>query len=185
MEELQARFDRLEALLSDRAFLENRGLSNEVGLHVFAYPPEEEEAVTDLLRQLGAKQGTPFRIVECDLYRIFLDICEEKRILDKIPDMEARRGREALREQLQRIATPQLFVRHMEYAPHQPGDVLVITGVGRVYPFTRAHSILENLQHLFRDIPVVLFYPGVYNGQSLHLFDKFQEANYYRAFNMI
>ena len=63
--------------------------------------------------------------------------------------------------------------------------ILLITGVGKVYPFMRSHNILDNLQHIFSDIPVVLLYPGTYNGQELSLFDEFQDGNYYRAFNMI
>ena len=68
---------------------------------------------------------------------------------------------------------------------HKHGDILLITGVGKVYPFMRSHNILDNLQHIFSDIPVVLLYPGTYNGQELSLFDEFQDGNYYRAFNMI
>ena len=32
----------------------------------------------------------------------------------------------------------------MKYEPHQYGDVLVISGVGKVYPFMRSHKILDN-----------------------------------------
>ncbi|MBR4319955.1 MAG: DUF1788 domain-containing protein, partial [Oscillospiraceae bacterium] len=42
-----------------------------------------------------------------------------------------------------------------------------------------------NIQHIFSDIPVVMLYPGAYNGQALSLFDEFNDGNYYRAFNMI
>ena len=77
-------------------------------------------------------------------------------------------------------------MRTMDYTPHQPGgDVLLITGVGQVYPFVRAHSILENAQNVFEDIPVVLMYPGRYDGQHLHLFDRINDGNYYRAFNIL
>ena len=49
----------------------------------------------------------------------------------------------------------------------------------------RSHNILNNLQHVFDDVPVVLFYPGDYNGQTLTLFEAFMDDNYYRAFNLI
>ena len=74
----------------------------------------------------------------------------------------------------------------MDYSPHKPGrDILLITGVGQVYPFVRAHSVLENAQSLFEDIPVVLMYPGRYDGQQLHLFDRISDGNDYRAFNIL
>ena len=77
------------------------------------------------------------------------------------------------------------YLCKMQYEPHQRGDVLFLTGVGKVYPFMRAHNMLERMQQPFSDIPIVMFYPGEYNGQSLILFDKFHDANCYRAFNLL
>ena len=128
---------------------------------------------------------TPFRIVRFDLYDIMLKICREKRILDRIPQMEAQRGQDFIKKQIQKLAPPEAYVEHMKYEPHQRGDVVFITGVGRVYPYMRSHNVLNNLQHVFDDIPVVLFYPGEYTGQSLTLFGKFFDDHYYRAFNLI
>ena len=88
-------------------------------------------------------------------------------------------------EQLQKVATPEAFVEKMKYEPHEYGDVLLITGVGKVYPFMRSHNILDNIQYLFSDIPVLMLYPGTFNGQDLGLFGKFLDGHYYRAFNLI
>ena len=33
----------------------------------------------------------------------------------------------------------------MKYEPHLKGDVLLITGIGKVYPFMRSHKILDNI----------------------------------------
>lgn len=117
---------------------------------------------------------------------MLLQICESKKILDKIPQLEERRGSDALLTRLQRVATPERYVEQMNYGGHNPGrDVLLITGVGQVYPFMRAHSVLENAQHVFDDVPVVLMYPGRYDGQHLHLFNRIDDGNYYRAFNIL
>ena len=83
------------------------------------------------------------------------------------------------------MATPEAYIDKMKSQPPQPGDVVIITGIGRVYPYMRSHNILNNLQHVFDDIPVVLFYPGEYTGQSLTLFNEFADENYYRAFNLL
>ena len=71
-----------------RCFLSNKGLSNEVGIHVFCYDPKEEMLVSSFFSDLIQGENQPFRLKECDLYRIFLQICEEKRILKSIPAME-------------------------------------------------------------------------------------------------
>lgn len=183
MSEIRKNLDTVKERFSDEVFLSNKGLSNEVGIHVYCYKPHEEMIVREYFSNLKEKSDLPFRLIECDLYKIFLQICEEKRILKTIPAMEKRKGPEGLLKQLQKIASPEVFVQHMQYEPHQHGDILLITGVGKVYPFMRSHNILDNIQHLFSDIPVVMLYPGKFNGQELSLFDEFHEGNYYRAFN--
>ena len=187
--DLDRDFDRLRARLCDGEFLHNRGLGNEVGFFVFPYDAAQELDVrrrtADLVGESAAGK-LPCRIIERNLWQVLLGICEDKGILGKVPGLEARRGSAALLDRLQKIATPEAYVRKMDYEGHEPGrDVFMITGVGMVYPFVRAHSVLENAQHVFEDIPVVLMYPGRYDGQQLHLFDRISDGNYYRAFNIL
>ena len=186
---LEEDFARLRAKLSDPMFLANKGIGNEVGFFVFPYDASREDEVrarTDDLVRFSDEGKLPCRIVRRDLWDVFLQICEQRRILDKIPDLEHRRGSRALLDRLQKIATPEAFVRAMDYQPHESGrDVLLVTGVGKVYPIVRAHSILENAQHVFADVPVVLLYPGKYDGAQLHLFNSINDGNYYRAFNLL
>lgn len=176
---------RVSARLSEPSFLANKGLSNEVGIHVFCYEPKDELTVRAYFESLKKQNDVPYKLIERDLYKIFLSICEEKRILKSIPNMEERKGKDYLQEQLQKVATPEAFVEKMKYEPHQYGDVLLITGVGKVYPFMRSHKILDNIQHVFADIPVVMLYPGTFDGQNLDLFGQFLDGHYYRAFNLL
>lgn len=177
--------DKISLRLSEESFLTNRGLSNEVGIHIFCYNPEDELAVREYFENLKEDTSAAYRLIECDLYKIFLEICEEKHILKSIPNMEERKGKEYLVEQLQKVATPEAFVKKMQYEPHKTGDILLITGVGKVYPFMRSHKILDNIQHIFADIPVLMLYPGTFDGQNLDLFGKFLDGHYYRAFNLL
>lgn len=193
----QAAFDErariFEERLSDQDFLGNRGLGNEVGIHVFCYDPAFELQARKLFARLerSAEQGQlPCRIIKRNLYDILIEICEQKRILDAIPKQEAKRGADAQVKQLQKVVTPELFAQALDHGDQQPGDVLLITGVGEVYPVLRAHVLLDNLQHLFSDIPVVLAYPGNYDGQSFSLFSGVKssglaDGNYYRAFDLV
>lgn len=181
------RLDLLREKMRDEAFLSNRGLSNEVGLYVFAYSPQEEMIVRSFIEQCkqSVDENNHGRIFVYDLYEILLDICRKRRILDRISQMEAQRGTDFLIKQLQRVAPPEAYVERMKYAHHQAGNVVMLTGVGRVFPYMRSHNILNNLQHVFDDIPVILFYPGEYNGQTLTLFHQFMDDHYYRAFNLV
>ena len=185
MSNIIQQLNEIKGRFSDEVFLSNKGLSNEVGIHVFCYAPKDEMIVRSFFADLINAGGQPFRLIKCDLYKIFLQICKEKRILKSIPNMEKKKGSEGLLKQLQKAVSPEAFVEKMKYEPHEHGDILLITGVGKVYPFMRSHNILDNIQHIFSDIPVVMLYPGAYDGQTLSLFDEFNDGNYYRAFNMI
>lgn len=178
--------DRIKGRISDPDFLNNKGLSNEVGIHVFCYDAGDELIVQDYIHRLKSEANTPYRIVECDLYEIFLQLLEEKRVLKNVAGLEVKKGKDYLLAQLQKVATPNELLARMDYPDHEKGrDVLFMTGVGKVFPFMRAHKMLDSMQHVFADIPVVMFYPGSFNGQELSLFSEFDDGNYYRAFNLL
>ena len=70
------------------------------------------------------------------------------------------------------------------YPPSEYG-LLVINGVGSAYPLIRTHNLLNNLQPFMGQTPLVVFYPGLYDGQSLKLFGQLGEKPYYRAFRLV
>lgn len=183
---IKQQLDRIKDRISNPDFLANKGLSNEVGIHVFCYEPKDEIVVQEYISMLKNESNTPYHIVECDLYEIFMSLLEDKRVLRSVDSLESRKGKDYLLAQLQKIATPQAILSKMEYEPHQKGkDVLFMTGIGKIHPFMRSHKMLDSMQHLFADIPIVMFYPGTFNGQNLSLFNEFLDGNYYRAFSLL
>ena len=93
MGDVFSNLNRVSARLSEEAFLTNKGLSNEVGIHVFCYDPKDELTVRAYFDGLKEKEDVPYRLIERDLYKIFLEICEEKRILKSIPNMEEKKAK--------------------------------------------------------------------------------------------
>jgi hypothetical protein len=182
---INERLDQVRALIQKPDFLESKGLSNEVNIRIFCYDAKDEMAVRNFVSQVKANQTLNCRLIECNLYQTFLSICDDKRIIKNIPGMEERKGRHFLLEQMHSIATEAAFIEKMQYEPHMPGDVLMLTGIGEVFPFMRIHSLLEALQPHFSDIPILVLYPGVFDGYRVKLFDKIQPNDYYRAFNVI
>ena len=185
MESVLDRLSSLEKNFTNEQFLTNRGLSNEVGIYIFAYDPKDEMAVQEFVKQQKKRSNKSYRIIEFDLYKSFMEICDERKITKSIPSMQERKGSEYLKEQLKKVASPEAFAKKMEYEPHQYGDIIIITGVGAIYPFLRVHTFLESIQHMFEDVPVIVMYPGRYDGQTLVLFNKFFDANHYRSFAIV
>ena len=87
-EEFQHRAQALRDRLSDPGFLNNKGLGNEVSIYTFCYDaalePEARDPATRCISD--AELGVlPYNIHAFNLYDTLLGICEERRILDKIP----------------------------------------------------------------------------------------------------
>ena len=182
---LMERLDSLRSLIVSPEFLEGKGLSNEVNIRIFCYDPKDEMAVRCFTNKLVTEADLPCNIREYNLYRVFLSICDDKRITDRVPDQEKKKGKKFVLEQMKRIACNTAFVTKMQYEPHQVGDVILITGVGAAFPFIRVHALLEAMQPHFSDVPILVMYPGSFDGRNVKLFDKLKANPYYRAFNEI
>lgn len=182
---IEERLDKVRELIQDDDFLEGKGLSNEVNIRIFCYEPEDEMAVRHFIAQVKTDQSLCCHLVERNLFGIFLAICDDMAITDSISEMEAQDGSRYLLEQLHSAIGDTDFVQRINYAPHNQGDVLLLTGVGEVFPFMRIHVLLEALQPHFPGIPILVMYPGTFDGHHVKLFNRLQPNDYYRAFNVI
>lgn len=189
--EFNERLDKIWSRISDEDFLANRGVANEVRYYVFDYEPCDEMIIREKIKALK-KQNNPeldgFQIIEFDLYDMIIEILEEKGYLDKCIKFEEQKGMEylytAVTKMLRLTNDDNLIVnRIVENTPNNA--VVFLTGVGKVFPFVRSHNVMNNLHQVLDNVPVVMFYPGTWNGQSLNLFGTITDGNYYRAFPLI
>lgn len=186
MSELNERLDKLRLLIQDKDFLEGRGLSNEVNIRIFCYDPSEEMKVKHYISQITTDQTLDTHIVEYNFYNIFLDICQELDILDSIPEMEESEGSDFTLEQIHSaVGEDDFIIKMQEISNHNSGDVMLITGIGDVFPFMRVHKMLEAMQPHFTNIPILVMYPGTFDGNNVKLFDKLKPNPYYRAFSVV
>lgn len=187
MRNIEEKFELAHKRFEDPNFLSNKGLGNEVGIHVFQYDPEDELKVRAFIKQVKSwEHHKPYRIIHFDLYEVFLEICNKFDVLEDNKDNEELIGSIELLKDFGTVIGPKEYIKIIDkekFVPNQ--DIVILSGIGRVYPMMRAHLILNNIHHIFTEVPVVLFYPGQYDGQSLTLFGKFFEDNYYRAFSLI
>lgn len=187
MSVLKERLDKLRELVQTSDFLEGKGLSNEVNIRIFCYDPSDEMTVQHFVSQITTDQTMNCHLIECNLYRIFLDICDELDIMDSIPEMEESDGSAFMLEQLHSAVGENEFIAKMQEAigAADTGDVILLTGVGDVFPFMRVHKMLEAMQPYFSEVPILVMYPGTFDGSSVKLFDKLTPNPYYRAFNVL
>lgn len=185
MQDLKKRLDSLKKILEEKDFLEGKGLSNEVNIRFFCYKSQEEMIVRYFIEKISEDLDLKCNLKIINLYHIFIDICKDMDILDASPDMEKEDGSKYLLEQLHTAISEKDFIDKIDYESKSIGDVIMITGVGEAFPFIRVHSLLEAMQPYFGEIPIIVMYPGKFDGTTVRLFDELKPNSYYRAFNII
>lgn len=191
MDTIQARLDKVEQAIEKPSFRENKGLGNEVGYYVFDYPADQEMAVRERVEYIREKKKNApdgFQVVVIDLYQIIIDMLKAKGYLEKCFEFEKDKGFDRVSRSISNVlrftATDSLIVKHIkENTPENA--VIFLIGVGKCYPILRSHTVLNNLHQVIDNVPVVMFYPGKYDGQELVLFSEIKDDNYYRAFKLV
>lgn len=185
MDDIKQRLDHLRRFIQESDFIESKGLSNEVNIRIFCYDSKDEMIVKHFIEQIITDTTLACNIIERNLYKVFLECCTDIDILDAIPEMEEAEGSEYILEQLRTAIGVNEFVEKIQYSPHKSGDVFMLTGAGDVFPFMRVHSLLEALQPHFTGVPILVMYPGEFDGYHLKLFNQLNPNDYYRAFNLV
>lgn len=188
---LNERFVDLEDRMISVASLTRYGTANDMKFYIFDYAPEDELLIRIEVQKLKSRNTD---IVEFDLYEMMLNIIEEEGYLDDIQRMEVKYEKELLlREVFQPLLSLEeddnIFLDKFKIGvPDDGKSIVLITGVGKAFPVIRSHTILNNLQSIFRNNPVVMMYPGRYeikNAMTLRLFERIDDDNYYRAFPLV
>lgn len=187
---LEERLNQILPRITSRDFLDSKGLGNEIGFWIFDYPPDREMDVRGFLSgtvvpTLG-KQIPTIRCATVDLLALVTQLLEDRKLLHKAIAMQQAKGNEgtlsALRSVLKEDKLAQKIATQHDI---QSLDLLVLTGVGAVYPLVRTHTLLSALHPIMGNTPLLMFFPGRYDGYSLRLFNILAEDHYYRAFRLV
>ncbi len=188
---LNERFNELEDRMQSVESLTRYGTANDMKFYIFDYNPKDEYAVRKEIKKLKEHNQN---IIEFDLYEMMLEIIEKQGYTEDVIRAETEYDKEHL---LSEIFQPILsveesnneFLEMFKLRAYDDGSkIILITGVGKAYPVIRSHTILNNLQSIFRKNPVVMMYPGRYETKqkmTLRLFDRLDDDNYYRAFPLV
>lgn len=193
MKDINTRLSQIKEKITDKHFRENKGLGNEIGFYIFDYDPEYEILVREYIKTLKKEVKRDYNdinIKEFDLYDLMIKILDEKGYLEKNFKMEEKKNSEHVfnaTSKTLRLISQGSDNRIVQYIKEntEPNDIVFLTGVGKVWPIIRSHTVLNNLHRAVDHVPVVLFFPGTYNGQSLVLFNEIKDDNYYRAFQLV
>ena len=184
--DLNKEFEELKEYLVSEKFLQGVGVGNDLNLHIYAYNPKDEIEIRWRVNQLEKylKDKKSLNIKSFDLYDMFIEILENDDLIDKVIEMETEEGKEETLHDVTTFVDTEMYIDKIKPELSHV-DLVFITGIGKVYPFMRAHNILNNLHSIIGKIPLVMFYPGKYTGQDFTLFGEIDDDNYYRAFPLV
>jgi hypothetical protein len=184
--------DRLNEILpkiTSDDFLSSRGLGNEIAFYIFDYPPQQELRVRNhvrfLLEQIP-RHKPDLRVGHVNLFDLVIDHLKDRKLLERSFQMQREKGdaalEKALNSPLKAEKLAQIFVDCVHPTEQ---DLVLVTGVGSVWPLVRTHTLLSNLHPVMKSTPLVMFYPGKYDGQTIQPFGWIKSKNYYRAFRLV
>ena len=127
-------------------------------LYTFQLPKEEPTEDTNILELTAIGKGIKSIINDTNFDTLYIYI------------------REKLNDDLCELVSVQLDSKC---------NIVFLTGVGKAWPIIRSHTILNNLHRIVEKQPLIMFFPGTYDGGSLMLFNYLKDDNYYRAFQLI
>lgn len=184
------RITELKLQLSSVNNLNKNKTAGDLKFYIFDYDPIDEMRVREEV--IKAKNANS-EIAFFDLYEMMIEIINENGYLDTIKTLEQEYEKDIL---LHEVFQPMLALEQTgnaildKFAKSVDDDgnhIVLITGVGKSFPIIRSHTILNNLQSIFKKNPVVMIYPGKFSARKGHLklFDRLDDDNYYRAFPII
>lgn len=189
MEQLKERLNKIIPRITSADFLNSTSLSNEIAFYIFDYPPEKELEIREHIKFILGhlkKKKPELRIKHINLFELIINNLKDNDFLDRAIKLQKEKGNESLLKALKGLLNgkkvAEIFVREADPDNH---DLVLISGMGSVWPLLRGHSLLNNLHPLMADTPLVMFYPGVYSGLDLRLFGRLDQKNYYRAFRLV
>ena len=194
------RLNQILPKLTSDGFLKTRGIGNEIAFYIFDYEPEDELRVRDHIQFLVAhlpKNRPGMRVAHVNLFDFLIHYLKERNLLEKSFRLQRENGDDALLKALKGILHEEKIAqRFAGIAKPAEHDLILISGIGSAYPLLRSHALLSNLHAIMGQTPLVMFYPGRYDTQTLRLFGKTglaggsaeerkKKTNYYRAFRLI
>lgn len=193
---LASRLNEILPRITSPTFLSSQGIGNEIACYIFDYPPEDELQVRDhlqMVRDRLASHHPSLAVLHLNMFDTVLAYLERRGLLERALQMQATKGDRRVLKALQGPLAPERL-RDFIDEEHHPSeqDLLLISGMGSVWPMVHAHALLNCLHRVVGRTPLVMFFPGNFDGTTLKLFGRIETAtatpgvkSYYRAFSLV
>ncbi|MDZ8172434.1 DUF1788 domain-containing protein [Microbacterium xanthum] len=182
--------EHLFRVLSSERFLKMEGLGNEVAHFIYDYDPTWGLAIAQAKKRIKTKLDTELgiKVLEINLYDLCIELLKKRNVWERVLAAEPAMDKADFLKMLQNMLDPQMHLAPAikELTAGEAFQILFLTGIGEVFPFVRSHTVLNNLQTVVSDKPMLMFFPGRYEvsatqGSALVLFGQLKDDSFYRA----
>lgn len=192
MSNIRSRLDKIKDIIESDSLYKQQSLGGELNFHIFDYDPADEIIVRNYIKDFVknySHTNSKIKPIVFDLFEMILELLESEDVLNDAIELEQQEGTDSLFNATSEILKADNF-KELIKNKMDNHNLVLITGVGKSYPLVRSHTILNNLHSLLDKVPVIMFYPGMYDQKELSLFngskfDGLKDDNYYRAFRLV
>jgi len=192
MSNIRSRLDKIKDIVESDSLYKQQSLGGELNFHIFDYDPADEVIVRNYVKDFiknYSHTNSKIKPIVFDLFEMILELLESEDVLNDAIELEQQEGTDSLFNATSEILKADNF-KELIKNKMDNHNLVLITGVGKSYPLVRSHTILNNLHSLLDKVPVIMFYPGMYDQKELSLFngskfDGLKDDNYYRAFRLV
>lgn len=192
MSNIRSRLDKIKDIVESDSLYKQQSLGGELNFHIFDYDPADEMIVRNYVKDFiknYSHTNSKIKPIVFDLFEMILELLESEDVLNDAIELEQQEGTDSLFNATSEILKADNF-KELIKNKMDNHNLVLITGVGKSYPLVRSHTILNNLHSLLDKVPVIMFYPGMYDQKELSLFngskfDGLKDDNYYRAFRLV
>lgn len=190
MSNFQEKLNQVIPKITSSDFLKSNGLGNDIGFWIFDYPIEQDDEVMAFLLEtiIPTVERPPYQlnVKHINLFEFLIDLLKERNLLDKVISMQRTGGDAKTLDAIKPVLKEDKLAEKLAtLIDHSATDLVILSGVASAYPMLRTHTLLSALHPYMQDTPLLMFYPGTYDGQSLKLFNTLSDDHYYRAFRLI
>jgi hypothetical protein len=193
---LASRLNEIQPRVTSEGFLSGEGIGNEIACYIFDYPAQEELQVREHIEMMMShltSAPSKLRVLHLDLLNVVRAYLEQRGLFEKVLEMQKSKDDAAVLKALKGPLAAEK-IRDFIATEHNPAehDLLLLSGIGSVWPMLRAHSLLNCLHTVMGTTPLVMYYPGTFDGTTLRLFGRIATSTsnpgtkpYYRAFILV
>lgn len=181
-------FEQIFTQITTDKFLSMQALGGEEPFFIYSFDPVKQDIISSETKRLKKRvEAKGHKVLLINLYELIIEMLKNRGMLEKVLTKEQSLTKDKLLKTLQNMldVETKIIPQIEKLIKENQTAMVMIEGIGEVYPYIRSHTIINNLQKVIQDRPTLMFFPGKFDGHKLVLFNKVHDDNHYRAFNII